>query len=202
MYKLQIRKMSFDSLKEKYAMPLLIYLLEKDGPVNKIDIREKVVKPVSTLDKLLNKLKEEGLIEIKEQFLGRRVYLISLTDLGKIVAKQLKQVSEFKEKFSEFNEKIKNISALTHVNAIDDHIVLKEYNYDLKGNNRLVTIYIQINHDKVMRLWCDVDNSYDCWHVKYAWTLPEVLEWAQYHLQKGDIKDIENNSGDNEVGGD
>ncbi|MGC8585866.1 MAG: hypothetical protein ACP5L4_07140, partial [Thermoplasmata archaeon] len=81
------------------------------------------------------------------------------------------------------------------------HIVLREYNYDGKGNDRLVTIYVQINHDKVMRLWCDVDNSYNCWHVKYAWTLPEVQKWVQLHYQKGDIKDIEDNSGDNEMGG-
>jgi hypothetical protein len=52
-----------------------------------------------------------------------------------------------------------------------------------------------------MRLWCDVDNSYNCWHVKYAWTLPEVQKWVQLHYQKGDIKDIEDNPGDNEVGG-
>ena len=197
-----------DALDLKYAKSVLIAILDKVNKgekVNKSHLLNIVTNPL-VLTSLLEALEKDGYIKIKMEILGRRVYNIELTEKGKIVAEYYKEIEKIQEKpsnwISEFKEKTKNLSALTHVNAIDDHIVLKEYNYDLKGNNRLVTIYIQINHDKVMRLWCDVDNSYDCWHVKYAWTLPEVLEWAQYHLQKGDIKDIENNSGDNEVGGD
>ena len=191
-----------NTLGDKRKIQILKFIDEK-GTAKKQDFLE-IMKNVYMINSKLSELANDGYILMQKQ---GATYIISLTEKGKAMVEQIKaleqaEIGMSKGEFDKIAEKWKNLSALTHVNAIDDHIVLKEYNYDLKGNNRLVTIYIQINHDKVMRLWCDVDNSYDCWHVKYAWTLPEVLEWAQYHLQKGDIKDIENNSGDNEVGGD
>jgi hypothetical protein len=33
-----------------------------------------------------------------------------------------------------------------------------------------------------MRLYCDVDQSTTCWHVQYAWTLPQVQAWVQYYI--------------------
>jgi len=46
------------------------------------------------MDKLLPKLEAEGLISMKEEILGRRTYLVSLTDKGQAVAEQLKKAEQ------------------------------------------------------------------------------------------------------------
>jgi len=52
------------------------------------------VKSSGTMDKLLPKLEAEGLISMKEEILGRRTYLVSLTDKGQAVAEQLKKAEQ------------------------------------------------------------------------------------------------------------
>jgi len=91
-----------DVSSQKYYVPVLRYLLEH-GTVKKYDLRH-IVKSSGTMDKLLPKLEAEGLISMKEEILGRRTYLVSLTDKGQAVAEQLKkaeQVAEGRE-ISEF----------------------------------------------------------------------------------------------------
>ncbi|MGC9123925.1 MAG: DUF6293 family protein [Thermoplasmata archaeon] len=190
-----------NTLGDKRKIQILKFIDER-GTVKKQDFLE-IMKNVYMINSKLSELANDGYILMQKQ---GTTYIISLTEKGKAMVEQIKALEQSeigisKEEFDKMAEKWKRISALSHINVMDDHIVLREYNYDGKGNDRLVTIYVQINHDKVMRLWCDVDNSYNCWHVKYAWTLPEVQEWVQLHYQKGDIKDIEDNPGDNEVGG-
>ena len=69
-----------------------------------------------------------------------------------------------------------NLGAMTHFNVKDDHIAVQEYNFDGQGNNRIVYVYTKPNGHNIMRLWCDVDQSWDCKHTKFAWTLPDVQE--------------------------
>ncbi len=117
--------MTYESLKEKYAIPLLLFLLDKNKPVNKTELRENVIKPISSLDKLLNKLKEDGLIEIKEVFLGRRVYLISLTENGRAVAEGLK-ILEHPPSLSIFPEWMNILIYLSNKNQ-DEFEKIKEH---------------------------------------------------------------------------
>jgi len=178
----------------KRKVQILLFLLEK-GTVKKYDFLE-IMKNMYIIDRHLKELEENGYIAMNR--LGM-TYQISLTEKGKLMAEQLKKMNKLpeekeepiaeisKEKYDQMAKDWKRLSALTHVNVLDDHVVLKEYNYDGQGHDRLVTIYVMINHDKVMRLYCEVDQSTTCWHVQYAWTLPEVQAWVQYHLQKGDI---------------
>jgi|YelNatPaOPRAMG01_1025707.scaffolds.fasta_scaffold99203_2 DNA-binding MarR family transcriptional regulator len=93
--------MENDILSEKYAISLLIYLFNKNSPVNKDELRKNVVKSVSSLDKLLDKLRENNLINIKEEIIGRRTYFISLTDKGKTLSGLLKEVEKINESSSE-----------------------------------------------------------------------------------------------------
>ena len=179
---------------DKRKVQILLFLLEK-GTVKKYDFLE-IMKNMYIIDRHLKELEENGYIAMNR--LGM-TYQISLTEKGKLMAEQLKKMNKLpeekeepiaeisKEKYDQMAKDWKRLSALTHINVLDDHVVLKEYNYDGQGHDRLVTIYVMINHDKVMRLYCDVDQSTTCWHVQYAWTLPEVQAWVQYHLQKGDI---------------
>jgi DNA-binding HxlR family transcriptional regulator len=184
---------------DKRKIQILLFLLER-GVAKKYDFLD-LMKNMYMIDKHLIELEKNGYIVMNK--IGV-TYQISLTEKGKLMAEQLKKMNKLpeekeepiaeisKEKYEQMAKDWKRLSALTHVNVLDDHIVLKEYNYDGQGHDRLVTIYVMINHDKVMRLYCDVDQSTTCWHVQYAWTLPEVQAWVQYHLQKGDITRTDN----------
>ncbi|MFP3257627.1 MAG: hypothetical protein RXO36_07495 [Candidatus Nanopusillus acidilobi] len=184
---------------DKRKIQILLFLLEK-GVAKKYDFLD-LMKNMYMIDKHLIELEKNGYIVMNK--IGV-TYQISLTEKGKLMAEQLKKMNKLpeekeepiaeisKEKYDQMTKDWNRLSALTHVNVLDDHIVLKEYNFDGQGHDRLVTIYVMINHDKVMRLYCDVDQSTTCWHVQYAWTLPEVQAWVQFHLQKGDITRTDN----------
>ena len=73
-----------------------------------------------------------------------------------------------------FIEESKNLSAMVHFNVKDDHIAVAEHNYDGTGKYRIVYVYTKPNGHNVMRLYCDVDESFDCVHTRFAWTLPDV----------------------------
>ena len=183
-------------LKKKNAARILVKLLS--GNVKMTDLKS-IVSSYETLRYLIRDLEDLGYVKRREELKDRRIIYVELTEKGRVIAEKLKDIEGSleekeepiaeisKEKYDQMAKDWKRLSALTHVNVLDDHVVLKEYNYDGQGHDRLVTIYVMINHDKVMRLYCDVDQSTTCWHVQYAWTLPEVQAWVQYHLQKGDI---------------
>lgn len=40
-------------------------------------------------------------------------------------------------------------------------------------------VYPRRDDRGIVRLWCEGDNSSECIHVKYAWTMPEVQEKVQ-----------------------
>ncbi len=83
---------SMDSLNLKYSKGILTALL-KEGKVNK-----KVLQPyasnTNTLDDVLDALEKDGLVTKKQDIIGRRVYEISLTSKGRLVAQKLKEADD------------------------------------------------------------------------------------------------------------
>ena len=188
-----------DSLDLKYAFSVLREIYSNSGTVNKKEL-SKVVKSHQVLDNLLDSLQKDGYIEISSNKIGPRVYSISLTPKGKAVSKTFNTIgneengneeqviSLSKSDYLEYTKNFKNISVLSHLNVLDDHIALRELNYDHKGNDRVVFVYVKLNGNGIMRLWCEVDNSFTCWHVKYAWTLPDVQAMVQYQIKHGNAR--------------
>ena len=89
----------------------------------------------------------------------------------------------------DFGKEFEGLSAMTHLNVLDDHIAITEHNYDGSGRDRVVMVYVKVNGRGFMRLWCELDNSYDCRHTRYAWTLPSVQEMVQVQKEKGNMKE-------------
>ena len=79
-------------------------------------------------------------------------------------------------------ENAKNLTMLFHVNVMDDHITVEEVK---PGKvSRIFNIYIRQNGNGEFRLWCEHDNSYECWHVKAAWTYPHVQKMMMHYKDK------------------
>ncbi len=172
------------SLDLKYAYSVLKRLTEKDMFM-KHELFD-IVTSNQTLDKLLDALEKDGYVVKKLNVYGRRTYEISLTDKGRAVAEQLRkaedaardepiQISddEAKEWTEKFHEATKGFSLLWRVNYYEDHIAITE---EKDGKTRIINIYVKENGHDIMRLWCEEDDSFECIHVQYAWTLPEAQE--------------------------
>ena len=188
-----------NSLNLKYSKPILIKLLELGGTAKKNDLAS-VTSGWPALDKTLAALEMDKFIEISEKFLGRRTYVISLTNKGFEVSKMLQGVFEVADEDSpdiqtlppNFEDQFKNLSALTHLNVLDDHIAIREINFDGAGHDRVVFVYVKLNGNNIMRLWCEVHNSYTCPHTRFAWTLPDVQAMVQIQRDKGNINKVSN----------
>lgn len=181
-----------DSLDLKHAKSVLIKL-SKMGVAKKSDLFN-IVKSHQVLDNLLEFLKKDGYINISESKMGPKKYSIILTDKGRAVAEKLQEAQDVAEgKPSEEEmldlpltdeevEKAKHISLLYHVNVSDDHVTVQEL---IPGKpSRIFNIYIKRNGGGNFRLWCEHDNSYDCWHVKTAWTYPQVQQMMMHYRGK------------------
>lgn len=187
----------------KHSKELLIFLFER-GPVNQEEIMRNVVKSNSTLYRLLDLGSMAGLLtytyhtkEIKNKKIKEKI--VTLTDKGKEEAIKFKRARDIengiivltKSDYDEFLNRSKYMSILTHVNVLSDHIAIQELNYDKKGHDRVFFIYVKVNGNGMLRLWCEVDNSFSCWHVKYAWTLTDVQEMIQNQYSKGNIRKLD-----------
>lgn len=60
-----------------------------------------------------------------------------------------------------------------------DRIAIKDVNYDRAGHDRVVYVYLTPDERNIMRIWCEIDHTFDCWHTKFAWTLPDIQEKVQ-----------------------
>ncbi|MCW6168592.1 MAG: hypothetical protein LVQ94_02395 [Thermoplasmatales archaeon] len=78
------------ALSEKHAVLVLLGLLDS-GEVSKMTIM-KFGPSINTIDALLDTLKKEDLLSVKEERRGRRVFLISLTEKGRKVAEILDSI--------------------------------------------------------------------------------------------------------------
>ena len=174
-----------DSLDLKYAKSLLLELSKKEMS-KKIDLSG-VVRSHQVLDNLLSSLEKDGYIRIGEARIGHKTYSVTLTSKGQLMAEQLKKAEQIANlsnpmipEMKDLNLKMtdeevemtKSLTPLFHINVLDDHITVQE---NPPGEvSRIFNIYIKINGNGEFRLWCEHDDSYDCWHVKAAWTYPHV----------------------------
>ena len=184
------------SLDNKFTSSVLRFLYEADKPVIKSAL-SKVVNSPYTLSKLLETLADDGLINYSLNEFGRKSYNISLTDKGRKVAEQLKKVEEVAnspsveitekdepdlEMTEEEAEMAKHLNLLFHINVVDDHITVEEVKPGKP--HRIFNIYVKRNGSGYFRLWCEHDDSYECWHVKAAWTYPQVQKMMMHYKWK------------------
>ena len=173
----------------KHISSILIFLLER-GEVKKTDL-SRVVSSPQTYQRAVKELEKEGYVVQRETIIGRRIVNVSLTPKGRSVAEQLKraeeaakgvvihedesriEVSDIPEMW---REKWKNLHALIHVNVFDDHVTIMETNHEGSGKERIFNIYVRENGQGHLRLWCELDESFDCYHVGYALTLAPVQD--------------------------
>ena len=79
----------------------------------------------------------------------------------------------------------RRIAFLFHVNVLYDHTTVEE---EIPGKPpRIFNIYIKRNGNGEFRLWCEQDDSFDCWHVKAAWTYPQVQKMMMHYKGKVNI---------------
>lgn len=72
------------ALSEKHAVSVILGIYDR-GEVKKMQIMD-FGPSINTIDALLKTLADEGIISVREEMQGRRVFLISLTEKGKRVA--------------------------------------------------------------------------------------------------------------------
>lgn len=186
-------------LSQKHAISVLLFLLDK-GSVKQNELLE-VIPSNLTIEKLGNSLEEAGLINITHQMAGRKIFVYSLSERGHAMALKLKETLETadgidgEENMPEvppnYNNQFRNLSRDGSLNVIDDHIVIKERNYKVPGHDRVVSVCVKLDNHNILRLWCDVDQTFNCVHTRYAWSLPNVQAMVQnqvlkWHIKKGD----------------
>ena len=186
-----------DSLDLKYSKSVLLQIYSFNDPIAKKDLG-KVVKSHQVLDNLLINLERDGYIHISSNIVGPRVFKISLTDKGRAVAQKLKEAEDVSEGIihidgedidikltPEERENSKYLKFLFHFNVMDNHITVEEA---VPGKlSRIFNIYVKQNGNGIFRLWCEQDNSYDCWHVKEAWGYPQVQQMMMHYTGKTKI---------------
>ena len=91
---------------------------------------------------------------------------------------------------SNYDSQFRNLSIHGSLNVLDDHIAINETNWDRLGHDRVVNLYVKPNRNNILRLWCEVDQTYECVHTKYAWSLPDVQAMVQNQVLKGNIKKV------------
>ena len=146
-------------------------------------ISYKIVTSSNTLDNMIEQLQKEAYITVEEKIVGRRTYEISLTDKGIAYALQLKRAQEvakgeITEEGAQFKmspdwrDRFKGLSAMTHLNVLDDHVAIQEIDHSGKTTSVIMVYVKRINSH--FELWCEKDESKECRHVDFAWSLPHM----------------------------
>lgn len=176
-----------------------IYASFRDEEIPMTKLQEIITSYYSVINSV-NSLYEQGLVNRREVILGRKTIMISLTQKGKEVAEQLmkaeqiansptveiKDVHELDLRMTdEEAEMAKHLNLLFHINVMDDHITVEEVKPGKPS--RIFNIYVKRNGNGEFRLWCEHDNSYDCWHVKAAWTYPHVQKMMMHYKEKAKV---------------
>ena len=187
------------SIYGKHGSSILLYLLH-NGEIPITDFSALGISPHSYY-RSLSLLQSDGLVKRREKIDRRKIVLISLTDKGRAVARKLKEAEEVADQDSdgvihidgeeinvaltpEERENSQYLKFLFHFNVMDNHITVEEA---VPGKSkRLFNIYLKQNCHGDFRLWCEQDDSFDCWHVKQAWGYPEVQEMMTKY--KGKVK--------------
>ena len=184
----------------KRAEDILFYLYN-NGEVP-LTYLKNIVSSSYTYYRVIQLFEFDGIVKSRERIHNRKYILISLTDKGKAFAESLKRteddLSSSDSHFiftppSDFQDQYKHMSALTHLNVLDDHIAIRDVNFDGEGHDRVVYVYVKLNGHNILRLWCEVDNTFDCWHTRFAWSLPDVQAMIQIQYAKGNINRVQAN---------
>ena len=190
--------MILNSLDEKYSKSVIFWLYERKQ-VLKTDLQN-IVKNLYSLNSLLQKLEEDGFIQIEKKPFGKNITEIILTQKGRRVAEQLKKAQEIANSptieikemddldltmTDEEAEMAKHLNLLFHINVMDDHITVEEAKSGKPS--RIFNIYVKRNGNGEFSLWCEHDDSYDCWHVKGAWTYPHVQKMMMHYKEKAKV---------------
>ena len=171
-----------------YSKSLILSLLGKNGVT--MSSLQSIATSYNTEHKLIQSCQKHWLVNITDLIAGRKTRFVSLTSKGLLVAEQLRKAEAaakgatiFKEEGraevrvpEEWREKWKNLHALFHVNVYEDHVTIMETNHGGTGKERIFNIYVRENGHGHMRLWCEEDESFDCYHVGYALTFEPVQE--------------------------
>ena len=175
-----------------------IYANFKDEEIPMTKLQD-IITSYYSVTSSVNSLYDQGLVNKREVILGRKTIMISLTKKGKEVAEQLKKAEEIANSptveikdideldltmTDEEAEMAKHLNLLFHINVMDDHITVEEVKPGKPS--RIFNIYVKRNGNGEFRLWCEHDDSYDCWHVKAAWTYPHVQKMMMHY--KGRVK--------------
>ena len=162
----------------KNASKILGYIY-KNEKVHITDLRNVVSSP-STYTRAVDLMARDGIVEIETKVIGRVTKFVYLTEKGKEICRKLDESEESTYELPPaFGDQFKGLSAMVHFNVKDDHIAIAEHNYDGSGKYRIVYVYTKPNGHNVMRLWCDVDQTFECIHTKFAWTLPDVQSMVE-----------------------
>ena len=188
-------------LSQKHAISVLLFLLDK-GSVKQNELLE-VIPSNLTIEKLGTSLKDVGLINITHQIMGRKIFIYSLSERGHAVALKLKETLETAEGIDigenipevspNYDSQFRNLSKYGSLNVFDDNIAMREINFDGAGHDRVVFVYVKLNGNNIMRLWCEVDQTFECMHTKYAWSIPDVQAMVQNQVLKRNIKKADSN---------
>ncbi len=138
-------------------------------------------------------------ITVEEKIVGRRTYEISLTDKGIAYALQLKRAEEvakgeITEEGAQFKmppdwrDRFKGLSAMTHLNVLDDHVAIQEIDHSGKTTSVIMVYVKRINSH--FELWCEKDESKECRHVDFAWSLPHMRALIEEYIKEGKIKEV------------
>ncbi len=185
-----------DILSKQYVVPILSYLY--NGSVKMTDLQS-IVSNYSTLRLIVRELQDVGYVSVKEIFEDKRKIIVSLTEKGKAVASQLAKAEDIAKGKMDFEipkieltdeevEKAKNLTLLYHVNVMDDHVTVEELRPGKRS--RVFNIYIKKNGHDYFRLWCEQDNSFDCWHARTAWAYPQVQAMIMHYKGKTKVCQI------------
>ena len=182
---------------------ILVYLLS--GPKMMTDLKN-IVSSYDVLRYAILELQTKGYIKKNEHRDGNRRFLVSLTDEGRKIALRLKEAEEVADSPAEqeaeaiihfdgedINVKLtpeqekntKYLKFLFHSNVLDNHISVEEA---IPGKpTRNFNIYVKQNGHGIFRLWCEQDDSYECWHVREAWGYPQVQKMMMRYKGKTKI---------------
>jgi DNA-binding PadR family transcriptional regulator len=187
----------------KHGSSILIYLL-KNGEVPITDFSKINIGPTSYYRSLSN-LEADGLVKRRETINRRKIVLVALTEKGKEFTEKLVELEQVAKNAAdqeaegvihidgeeinvaltpEERENSQYLKFLFHFNVMDNHITVEEA---VPGKrSRIFNIYVKQNGHGIFRLWCEADDSYECWHVREAWTYPQVQKMMTQY--KGKVK--------------
>lgn len=157
----------------KNSVKILEYIF-KHGRIHISDLKN-VVSSYATYSRTVSLLEKDGFLSVETKRIGGVKKYISLSEKGMDLCNVLGITKDATYELPHsFRDEFKSLSAMVHFNVKDDHIAVAEHNYDGTGKYRIVYVYTKPNGHNVMRLYCDVDQSFDCIHTRFAWTLPDV----------------------------